>query len=414
MPRLTDKTVRSLGPGRHDDGDGLRLVVAKSGSRSWILRYQMNGRRRDMGLGGYPEISLKIARDLALEARRQAKLGVDPISARNNERRKGRGVPTFREFADPVIAEAKARTQSEKVKFQIALLLGPAYCGPFLDRPVNEITTTEIAAHLRPIWSAKPEVARKLYPAIRRVFDRARVVLKADYDISMPENPANWADLRAQGFEAPKRLTRGHHPSLPYPDLPAFTAALRSREATAARLLEFVIHTNVRTDAGLKAQWAEIDLEEKLWTIPLDRIKDRKHRTEPFRVPLSARAIEILQEMGKAKVSKFVFPGGGEKPLSNMAMLTLLKRMNSGEKPRWTDAATGKPIVVHGFRATFRTWAEEKSNFPHAIVEEAMGHAVGSAVERAYRRTDVLERRRELMKAWGEYCLGQKPQAREG
>ncbi len=404
MARLTDKTIKALGPGRHDDGDGLRLIVSTSGARSWILRYQLNGRRRDMGLGGYPEITLKIARELALEARRNAKLGTDPIEARNSARKSNRRIPTFREVAGPVIVDAQAKTSNDKVKAQHALLLGPIYCGPFLDRPVNEITTTEISAHLRPIWSAKPEVARKLYPAIRRVFDRARVILKADHGVVMPENPANWVDLKAQGFEAPRRLSRGHHPSLAYSKLPEFIKTLRQRDAIAARLLEFLILTNVRTDAALKMQWAEVDIEARLWTIPLDRLKDRKHRSEPFRVPLSPRAIEILKEMARAKTGDYVFPGRKDTPLSNMAMLTLLKRMNSGNSAKWVDDVTGRPIVVHGFRATFRTWAEEAGSFPHAIVEEAMGHSIGSAVERAYRRTDVLEKRRALMETWEKHC----------
>lgn len=404
MPKLTDRTVKALGEGRHEDGDGLRLLVSKSGARSWMLRYQMQGRRRDMGLGAYPEISLREAREIAADARRLARQGIDPIEARKASRKAGRRVPTFKEIAALVVVDAQARTANQKVAYQWERHLGPAYCGPLLERPVNEITTTELAAHLRPIWKAKPEVARKLYPAIRRVFDRARVILKADHGIAMPENPASWTDFKAQGFEAPKQLSRGHHPSLAYPKLPAFMSALREREATAARLLELVILTNVRTDAALKAEWSEFDLDARLWMVPLNHMKDRKHRSEPFRVPLSPRAVEILQEMRKGSVSEFVFPGKRLKPLSNMAMLTLLKRMNSGETAKWLDDTTGRPIVVHGFRATFRTWAEETAQFPHAIVEEAMGHVVGTSVERAYRRTDVLERRRALMDAWANYC----------
>ena len=404
MPKLTDRSAKTLGEGRHDDGDGLRLIVSKSGARSWMLRYQMQGRRRDMGLGAYPEISLREAREIAADARKLARQGIDPIEARKASRKDNRPVPTFKDIAALVVADAQARTANEKVSYQWERHLGPAYCGPLLERPVNEITTTELAAHLRPIWKAKPEVARKLYPAIRRVFDRARVILKADHGIAMSENPANWADFKAQGFEAPKQLSRGHHPSLAYPRLPAFMSALREREATAARLLEFVILTNVRTDAALKAKWSEFDLDARLWTVPLDRMKDRKHRSEPFRAPLSPRTVEMLREMAKGRVSEFVFPGKRLKPLSNMAMLTLLKRMNNVDGGKWVDDATRRPIVVHGFRATFRTWAEETAQFPHAIVEEAMGHVVGTSVERAYRRTDVLERRRALMDAWANYC----------
>ena len=181
-------------------------------------------------------------------------------------------------------------------------------------------------------------------------------------------------------------------------------ADLRARYAVAARALEFLILTNVRTDAVLKAAWDEFDLDAAVWTVPLMNLKDRKHRKEGFRVPLSSRAIEIMHEMEQARVSLFVFPGQvKDRPLSNMAFLTLLKRMNGTDKI-WVDPAGGKRITAHGFRATFRTWAEEVLTFPHAVIEQAMGHRVGNQVERAYRRTDVLDKRRELMDAWARYC----------
>jgi integrase len=268
---------------------------------------------------------------------------------------------------------------------------------------VNEITALDIAAVLQPIWRTKPEVSRKVYPAIRRVFDRARVILRDEHGIEMNRNPAEWSDLKALGFEAPRQLSRGRHPSLPHSQMPEFCSELRAREAVAARALEFLILTNVRTEAVLKAHWDQFDLGQAIWTVPIGNLKDRAHRGEGFRVPLSARAAEICREMERGYVSVFVFPGQRPfKPLSNMAMLTLLRRMNSGEK--WLDQVRGKPITAHGFRATFRTWAEEFATFPHAVVEQAMGHQVGTQVERAYRRTDVLDHRRKLMDAWASYC----------
>ena len=177
-----------------------------------------------------------------------------------------------------------------------------------------------------------------------------------------------------------------------------FMADLRARDAVAARALEFLILTNVRTDAVLKAAWDEFDLDQALWTVPLANLKDRMHRREGFRVPLVARAVEILEQMHLGRVSHFVFPGQARgKPLSNMALLTLLKRMNTGAEKNWIDPARGRRITAHGFRATFRTWAEEVATFPHAVIEQAMGHQVGTQVERAYRRTDVLDKRRQLM-----------------
>jgi integrase len=402
MGKLTDRAVRAFGPGRHGDGDGLMLVVSPTGGRKWVLRYQMNGRRRDMGLGSYPEVELKTARIAAAAARSQAAIGIDPLTARDQARKASRPVPTFAEVATDVIAEAKARTANAKVAYQWERHLGPAYCGQILKRPLNEITTVDIAALLKPVWRTKPEVARKLLPAIRRVFEQGRILLRDKHGIVF-QNPALWADLKAMGFEQPVALSRGRHPSLPYDQLPAFMTALRSRDAVSARLLEFLILTNVRTGGALAAQWKEIDTDAAIWIIPIENLKDKKTRKEPFRVPLSKRVIEILEELKKGSVSDFVFPNSAGMPMSNMAMLTMLKRMNSGQE-KWLDPTTGKPIVPHGFRATFRTWSEETTHFPNAIVEEAMGHVVGSSVERAYRRTDVLEKRRELMNTWAFYC----------
>ena len=193
-------------------------------------------------------------------------------------------------------------------------------------------------------------------------------------------------------------------PHCTYTLMGAFMADLRARDAIAARALEFLILTNVRTDAVLKAAWDELDLDQALWTVPLANLKDRKQRKEGFRVPLVARAVEIVRQMQGGQVSRFVFPGQARgKSLSNMALLTLLKRMNSGAD-KWIDPASRRRITAHGFRATFRTWAEEVATFPHAVIEQAMGHQVGSQVERAYRRTDILEKRRALMESWAAWC----------
>jgi len=421
MGRLTELTVKSARPGRHIDGGGLMLVVTAprervtaagevrkaGGGKKWILRFQVDGKRRDMGLGAYPAVGLKEARAKAAEHRKGLAEGRDPIAARKAAEQAAKAIPTFGDVAALVIAAAKAKSVNAKVRYQWERHLGDTYSGPLLSRPVNEITTIEVAEVLSPVWQTKPEVARKLYPAIRRVFNHARVILRDKHGIKSFENPAEWADLEDIGFEAPKELSRGHHPSLAYVELPDFIADLRARDATAARALEFLILTNVRTNAVLQARWSEFDVENEVWTVPLANLKDREHRDEAFRVPLSRRALDILAEMGKAPVSALVFPGQKAKePLSNMAMLTLLKRMNSGER-KWLDKSDKdkpRPITAHGFRATFRTWAEEVATVPHAVVEQAMGHKIGSKVERAYRRTDVMDLRRALMTAWASYC----------
>jgi integrase len=407
---LTERTIQTAKAGRLGDGDGLFLVVSKSGRKKWVLRYQVGGRRKDKGLGPYPDVGLKDARMKAAEDRGLIARGVDPIEARRLAQRAAKPVPTFADIAALVVADAQRQSVNAKCRYQWARHLGPAYSGPLLGRPVNEITTLDVAAALRPVWRAKPEVARKLYPAIRRVFERARIILRDEHGLAVPDNPARWADLKAMGFEAPAKLSRGSHPSLPYGHMPAFISALRGNGGAAARALEFLILSNVRTDAVLKAAWRDFDADGGLWTVPLTNLKDRKHRKEGFRVPLSARAVEIVREMDEARLSAYVFPGQNRgAPLSSMAFLTLIKRMNAGDV-KWIDPASGRSVTAHGFRATFRTWAEEVATFPHAVVEQAMGHQVGNQVERVYRRTDVLAKRRELMEAWAVYC---EPRAEE-
>jgi integrase len=415
MARLTEQEVKKAKkPGRRSDGDGLYLVVSETGRKKWVLRYQVAGARKDKGLGAYPAVGLKDARDKAIEARRLVARGVDPIEADRAAKKAAKPVPTFREIANLVIEDAVSKSLSAKARHQWERYLGEAYCKKLLDRPVHEITAVDVAATLRLVWKAKPESARKLYPAIRRVFDRARVILRDEHGITVLENPARWDDLKAMGFETPKELTKGNHPSLSHGQMSEFTTALRSRKATAALALELLILTNVRTNAVLQAKWPEFDLDKALWNVPLVNLKDREHRKESFDVPLSPWAVEIVKEMEKARVSVYVFPGQRKaQPLSNMALLTLLKRMNAtpkGEqpdpdaKPKWHDPASGRAVTAHGFRATFKTWAEEVATFPHAVIEHAMGHKVGGKVERAYTRTTLLDMRRKLMDAWATYC----------
>jgi integrase len=401
---LTERTIQTAKAGRLGDGDGLFLVVSRTGRKKWVLRYQVGGVRKDKGLGAYPDIGLKEARMRAAEDRSLIARGVDPIEARRLAQKAAKPVPTFGDIASLVVADAQRQSVNGKARYQWARHLGPAYSGPLLARPVSEITTVDVAAVLRPVWRAKPEVARKLYIAVRRVFERARIILRDEHGVAMPDNPARWEDLKAMGFEAPAKLSKGSHPSLPYSQMSAFMSTLRAKGGVAARALEFAILTNVRTDAALKAAWSDFDLDAALWTVPLSSLKDRKHRKEGFRVPLTARAVEIVREMEPARDSAYVFPGQVPgAPLSNMAFLTLLKRMTSGDA-NWIDPASGRRITAHGFRATFRTWAEEVATVPHAVVEQAMGHQVGNQVERAYRRTDLLAKRRELMDAWAAYC----------
>lgn len=404
MGRLTDRSVRALGPGRHSDGDGLLLAVSPTGRRSWTLRYQKDGVRRDMGLGRYPDVSLADARLAVLQRRKEIAQGQDPIREHRQRKRAKRAVPTFEEVAVDVIEIAQKASTNAKVRYQYARHLGPAYCSSLLKRPVNEITTMDVAAVLRLVWEKKPEVARKLLPAIRRVFDRARVRLRDEHSIEMGYNPANWTDLKVLFQEQPKKLSRGNHPSLPFDLLPDFLKALRCHNMMATKALEFLILTNIRTDAVIKAMWHQIDFKQGIWTVPIERLKDRKYRTEPFRVPLSNAAISLLREMQELGSSGYIFKGQKKnKPLSNMAMLMVIRRMNKTSKDCWIDPKSGRQIVVHGFRSSFRVWAEEAVSFPPAVIKQAMGHQVGNSVERSYRRTDVLDHRRSLMEAWASF-----------
>ena len=275
MPRLTDRAVKTAGVGRHGDGDGLHLIVSENGRRKWVLRFQINGARRDMGLGSYPAVTLAEARIAAADARKQIAHDVDPLAARAAARKAAKPIPSFRDIAQIVIEEAKRKSTNAKVRYQWERHLGEAYSGPLLDKPINEITTLDVAAVLKPVWHAKPEVARKLYPAIRRVFEYARIRLRDDHGIAMPDNPARWADLKAMGYEPPTQLTRGRHPSLPHERLPGFFADLRARDAIAARAFEFLILTNVRTDAVLKVKWVELDLDQAIWSVPLANLSRR-------------------------------------------------------------------------------------------------------------------------------------------
>ena len=392
-------------PGYHADGEGLYLVVDLSGARRWAFIYHSRGKRREMGLG---RMGLKEARETAEEVRRQIRQGIDPITTRRHARATTAAIPTFEAIAAEVIADAKTRSTNDKVRYQWELLLGPRYCDLILQKPINEITTLDIERVLRPVWRSKPETGRKLLVRLRRVFDYARVHLRDRHGIIVPNNPAAWEDLRDRGFERISKLTRGRQAALDYQKAPEFLTALRQRQGIAARALEVTLLTGLRTGEVIGAKWTEIDLEAKTWVIPPERLKDRRTRTEPHRVPLSPMVVAILKTL--PRLGEFVFPGQRPgKPLSNMAMLSVLKDMNRDEsgKPLWVDPKSSRLITPHGLRATFRTWGED-AGFPRDLLEESLGHQVGTAVERAYRRTDSFDRRRAIMQAWANFCSGKR------
>jgi integrase len=382
IAKLNDRQVKAIkADGLHACGEGLYLQI-KGVARAWIFRYQVAGKRRDMGLGSAAEVSLKNARDAVDAAKRLLRDGIDPVDARKAERPT---IPTFGAFADELVDTLKAGFSNAKHVYQWEQTLGDAYCRPLRSKLVSEIETADVLAVLNPVWQVKQETASRLRGRIEKVLDAAKAK-----GLRSGENPARWRGHLANLLpRRQKLLARGHMPALPFDDVPALVGRLREREAVAARALEFLILTAARAGEVFGATWSEIDTTAKLWTIPAERMKARK----PHRVPLTARALAILNDAAKLRTTAdpaaFVFPGGRPgRPLSNTAFKQLLERM--GE--------TG--FVPHGFRSSFRDWCGECTSFPREVAEAALAHIVGNAVEQAYRRGDALEKRRKLMEAW--------------
>lgn len=375
---LSARTVATLTqPGRHSDGGGLYLNITPSGARSWVFMWKADGKRREMGLGALRDVPLAKARERAAEARQKLTNGLDPIAARDNKPQ----VMTFGEAADALIESMSFSWRNGKHRAQWKMTL-TVYCEPLRAKPVTAVGTEDVLKVLQPLWTTKPETASRLRGRMERVFDFARARGQGS-----GENPARWRGHLDAVLPKRARLTRGHHKAMPFDEVPAFMTALRERDGIAARALEFAILTAARSGEVMGARWVEFDLEARVWTVPAARMKaGREHR-----VPLSARAIEILKEMEQKRLSDLVFPGTKPgRPLSVMALEMVLRRMKLD-------------VTVHGFRSAFRDWAGERTHFPREIAEAALAHLVGDAVERAYRRGDALEKRRELMDAWASF-----------
>jgi integrase len=383
--KLSARTVATLAkPGRYGDGGGLYLVVSQTGARKWVFRFTFGGRVTEMGFGN-AAVSLAQAREKAAGARKTIAEGKSPIETRREAERIAAGKPTFGQCADALLEAKSSEWRNEKHRAQWAMTLAE-YAKPLRALPVDEVDTEAVLGVLQPIWQAKPETASRLRGRIETVLDAAR----AKGHIARNEaNPARWRGHLDKLLAKRQKLTRGHHAAMAFDDVPEFIGRLREREAMAAVALEFVIVTAARSGEVLGARWAEIDLEGKVWTVPAPRMKAaREHR-----VPLSSRALAILEEAAKGTTGKFVFAGQtAGKPLSVTAMKMMLRRMK-------LEGAT-----VHGFRSSFRDWAGEATPFPREIAEAALAHVAGDATERAYRRGDALEKRRGLMEAWAGFC----------
>lgn len=387
------KVSRASRPGMYADGAGLYLQVTGAGAKSWVYRFSLRGRAREMGLGSLSALSLTDARAKAAECRRLRQEGVDPIEARKAQREQAAldaaKMLTFAQAAARYIAAHRSGWKNAKHASQWENTLA-SYAGPVLGPlSIQAIDTTLVLKVLEPIWKAKPETANRVRGRIEAILDWAKV-----RGLRQGENPARWRGHLDHLLPAKTKVRRvKHHAALPYAEMPAFIAHLRTKQGVAARALEFTALTAARTGDTIGAVWDEPNASDKVWVVPAERMKAGKEH----RVPLCNRALAILDEMQNDRTtdSQYVFPGGkAGKALSNMAMTEVLRRIGRSN------------ITVHGFRSTFRDWAAERTNFPSEVVEMALAHAVGDKVEAAYRRGDLFEKRRRLMAEWEGFCNG--------
>jgi integrase len=355
-----------------------------------VFVFQWQGRRRELGLGVYPLVSLARARELASDARRQIQDGVNPVEARRAAKApvvQPAEILTFGAFAEEYIASVEAgwRNQIHRKQWRNSLR---DHAVPLRDLALEAINTDDVLRALRPIWMVKPETASRVRGRIEKILAAAKARGLRPRDAI---NPALWKGHLDVLLPRQSKLSRGHHAAMPYVETPVFMRKLADRPAIAARALEFLIFNASRTAEVLQAKWGEIDGD--LWTVPAERMKGGI----PHPVPLTPAAIAVLGALPKGMPGDFIFPGQKPgRPLSNMSMEMLLRRMGVGE------------YTVHGFRSAFKDWAADCTEFPDEVSEEALAHIVGSKVRRAYRRGSALERRGRLMAEWSDY-LGAVP-----
>lgn len=380
VKKLSPAAVRNKNkPGRYADGEGLYLVVDPSGAKRWVLRTVVHGKRRDMGLGGVSSVTLAEARDVAADYRKEARAGRDPFTLRA---RQTAPIPTFEEAAKNVHEAHKSGWRNKKHADQWINTLAE-YAFPKIGSVrVDHVGSSHVLDVLALIWLTKPETARRVRQRIKAVLDWAKAK-----QFRSGENPV-------VGIERalPKQTDdREHHAALPYTEVPAFVRALRAFQVEEQTKLafEFLVLTAARTSEVLHAKWPELDLTKRVWTIPKERMKARRQH----QVPLSHRCVELLKrarEIGHG--SPYVFPGRkAERPLSSMALLMVLRRME-------------RPVTVHGFRSSFRDWAAERTNVPGIVCEMALAHRLNDKTQEAYFRSDLFERRKELMNTWAAFA----------
>lgn len=395
---------------------GLQIQVQPSGNKSWLLRIVIGGKRREIGLGAYPDTGLAAARDKARDLRDRVANGADPVAERQAAKaavvvEQKRRLPFSKAMESYLVAKVtEFRNEKHKAQWRSTLA---TYAAPLIgSTDVAEIDVKDVQRVLMQdvtdkagniegaLWLVRTETASRLRGRIEGVLAWATVAGHRTGD-----NPARWKGNLDAVMPKPGKVAKvDNQPALSLDDLPAFTAALAKREGLAARALELGILCASRSGEVRGAEWSEIDLEAALWTIPAARMKmKREHR-----VPLSKAAVALLEGLERRDDSPYVFPAVRGGMLSDMTLSAVMRRMHESEPGRWLDRVSKRPAVPHGFRSTFRDWAAEKTEFPRDMAEIALAHNVGSEVERAYRRGDMLEKRRAMMAEWADFCLSQQ------
>jgi integrase len=389
LGRLKAAEITRLGEGRYHDGGGLYLFVGKGSARSWIFRFRRDGKLHHYGLGPVHSVGLAAARQKAFDCRAALYAGNNPVETRQAKRIErvlaAAKAMTFENAAEQYIAAQAPGWRGSRQEQQWRQTLAN-YAFPILGPlPVMAIDKTLVLQVLEPIWQTKTETASRLRNRIEAILDWATA-----RDLRQGENPARWKGHLEKLLAPRSKVQRvEHHPALPYAEIGSFMVQLRQQEGPAPRALEMLILTASRTSEVLKARWPEINLVERVWTRPAEHMKAKKEH----RVPLSDAAMTILAAMAEVRVDDHVFPGRNG-ALGHNAMLRVL-------------AALGcRDVDVHGFRSTFRDWAAETTLYPREVAEMALAHTIGNQAEAAYRRGDLFEKRRALMRDWAQRCAG--------
>lgn len=386
LNRLTVRQVSAAkDPGRYADGGGLYLRVTPAGSRAWVFMTSTAGKRAEIGLGPASSVPLATARRTASQMREAVAMGSDPRAVITPATAPEQlTVTTFGEFAESYISSVEAGWRNAVHRQQWRQSLKDHATG-LQAISIADVSTEDVLAALQPIWLTKSETAKRVRGRIEKILDAAKARGLRPREAL---NPAAWRGHLALLLPIQSKLTRGHHPALPWIEAPEFVAALRQRRAVAARCLEFIILTAARSGEALGATWSEINVEAQLWTVPAARMKAGVDHV----VPLSSAAVALLSLIrpNGTATGELIFAVGGV-ARSNMAIAMLLRRMGFGQ------------ITTHGFRSTFRDWAGDATSFPREIVEQALAHTIQNKAERAYRRGTAVERRRELMEAWAQF-----------